>query len=165
MAEERPSKSARKREAHAIRAIADELVALKPAQVGGITDNEDVVRAVHEAQSIGAHGALRRQKQYIAKLLREEDIAPIRAALDALAGDPVAQKRVFRRAEQLRDALTGPAHAEAVAAAEAAGVETSGELTDLVSRYHAAADDAARRAAAKKLFRLIHAQLSAAPHE
>lgn len=162
VAEERPSKSARKRAAQAIRAIADELVALKPAQVAGISDNEDVVRAVREAQAIGAHGALRRQKQYIAKLLREEDIEPIRAALDALGGDPITQKRVFRQAEQLRDALTGSAHAEALGLAQAAGVDTGGEFAALIARYHAAADDDARRAAARKLFRAIHAQLAAA---
>ena len=97
--------------------------------------------------------------------MREEDIEPIRAALDALGGDPITQKRVFRQAEQLRDALTGSAHGEALAAAQKAGVDTGGDFAALVDRYHAAADDDARRAAARKLFRVIHAQLVATPRD
>ena len=37
-----------------------------------------------EARSIKAHGALRRQKQYIGKVMRHVDPEPIRAALESL---------------------------------------------------------------------------------
>jgi ribosome-associated protein len=162
MTDERPSKSARKREALAIRAIADELVALKPGQIATVVDDPDVVRAVHEAQSIAAHGALRRQKQYIAKLLRDEDSAPIRARLDALAGDPVAEKRRFKRAEQLRDALIASPGDADDALVEAGLADTAGIIAAL-AEWRSAGDDAARRSAARKLFRAIHGQLAALP--
>ncbi len=159
MAEPRPSKSAQKRAALAIRAIADELVALKPAQLAQVVGDEDVLRAVREAQSIGSHGALRRQKQYIAKRLREVDIEPLRAALDALVGDPIAEKKRFRQAEQLRDALLGPDTPTAMIAAQTAGVTTDGAIASLVADFHSASDDAKRKATAKKLFRALHEQL------
>ena len=45
---------------------------------------DDLLEAVLEAKKIKAHGALRRQKQYIGKLMRDVDPEPLQSALERL---------------------------------------------------------------------------------
>lgn len=81
MTELKPSKSARKREYLAAQKLGEELITLKPSELDQLPLDEDLLQAVVEARQIKAHGALRRQKQYIGKLMRELDAEPIRSAL------------------------------------------------------------------------------------
>lgn len=46
--------------------------------------DEDLLAAVLEARKMKKHGALRRQKQYIGKLMGRVDPEPIRTALERL---------------------------------------------------------------------------------
>lgn len=46
--------------------------------------DEDLLAAVLDAKKIKSHGALRRQKQYIGKLMGQVDPEPIRAAIARL---------------------------------------------------------------------------------
>jgi ribosome-associated protein len=64
----KPSKSALKREYIALQKLGEELISLKESDLEGIK----------------AHGALRRQKQYIGKLMRHIDPEPLRAAVAKL---------------------------------------------------------------------------------
>jgi len=50
----------------------------------GIELEDELLEALLEARRIKSHGALRRQKQYIGKLMRQVDPEPIRAALARL---------------------------------------------------------------------------------
>jgi len=77
----KPSKSARKREYLALQKLGEELLALREADLLDIELEEDLREAVLEARQIKSHGALRRQKQYIGKLMRQIDPEPVRAAL------------------------------------------------------------------------------------
>ena len=81
---EPPSKSARKRAAHAAQALGERLIGLKEADLARVPLPETLRDAVREARRIKARGGLVRQKQYIGKLMRELDPQPIEAALDAL---------------------------------------------------------------------------------
>ena len=81
---EPPSKSARKRAAHAAQALGERLIALKESDLARIPLPETLRDAVREARRIKARGGLARQKQYIGKLMRETDILAIEAALEAL---------------------------------------------------------------------------------
>lgn len=79
---QRPSKSARKRAAHAAQELGEELIALKPQELESLKLPEELHEAVREAQRIrNTRGGIARQRQYIGKLMREIDIAPIEAAL------------------------------------------------------------------------------------
>ena len=82
--DERPSKSARKRAAHAAQALGERLIRLKEADLLRLGLPEPLLDAVREARRIKARGGLSRQKQYIGKLMRDIDTAPIEAALDEL---------------------------------------------------------------------------------
>ena len=84
MDDTKPSKSARKREHLARQKLGEELIALRDADLRSLALDEDLFEAVVEARSIKAHGALRRQKQYIGKIMRHIDPEPIRAALESL---------------------------------------------------------------------------------
>ncbi len=78
----RPSKSARKRAAHAAQALGEELIGLKVHELDALKLPEELYDALREAQRIRkTRGGLARQRQYIGKLMREIDTAPIEAAM------------------------------------------------------------------------------------
>ena len=84
MTELKPSKSARKREYLALQKLGEELISLKPSDLEQLPLQDDLLEAVVEARHIKAHGGLRRQKQYIGKLMGRVDPEPIRTALTEL---------------------------------------------------------------------------------
>jgi len=73
-----------KREHLARQKLGEELITLRDADLRSLALDEDLLEAVVEARSIKSHGALRRQKQYIGKIMRHIDPEPIRAALERL---------------------------------------------------------------------------------
>jgi ribosome-associated protein len=78
------SKSQRKRDAHALRALGVQLVALSAAQLARLDLPEALHEAVVAAQRMRAHGARTRQMQYIGKVMRQLEptaLSRIRAAL------------------------------------------------------------------------------------
>lgn len=85
MCDLKPSKSARKREYIALQKLGESLISLKPADLEKIPLPDELRDAVDEARQIKAHGALRRQKQYIGKLMGHVDPEPIRNALKELS--------------------------------------------------------------------------------
>ena len=99
------SKSARKRAAHAAQEFGEQLVALKDAELEGLALPEVLFEAIREARRISSRAALARQRQYIGRLMRELDLTPVRAALEAreLAAARAAQK--FRDLEAWRERL------------------------------------------------------------
>jgi len=79
-----PSKSQRKRDAHAVQALGVQLVALSVAQLARLDLPEALHEAVVAAQRMHSHGARTRQMQYIGKLMRQLEpsvLSHIRAAL------------------------------------------------------------------------------------
>ena len=84
MTDLKPSKSARKREVIALQKLGEELITLKESDLEGLPLNDSLREAVLEARKIKAHGALRRQKQYIGKLMRHIDAEPLRAEMAKL---------------------------------------------------------------------------------
>jgi ribosome-associated protein len=80
----KPSKSAKKREYLALQKLGEDLIGLNEPDLRKMELDEDLLEAVLEARRIKSHGALRRQKQYIGKLMRHVDPEPIRAAMTRL---------------------------------------------------------------------------------
>jgi len=79
-----PSKSQRKRDAHALQALGGQLVALSAAQLARLDLPEALHEAVVAAQRMRAHGARSRQMHYIGKVIRQLDpsvLSRVRAAL------------------------------------------------------------------------------------
>lgn len=100
-----PSKTRRKREMLALQDMGEELVALGAGKLEEL-DLPDLLReAVLEARRITRFGALRRQMQYIGKLMRDVDPTPIRARLDAWNGVSVEETARLHRIERWRTRL------------------------------------------------------------
>jgi len=100
-----PSKSQLKREASALQDLGERLIALNGSQLTEVPMSDQLAEAVRLAQRIKAHGARRRQLQYIGKLMRDEDAGSIRKALEHL--DPASPRamRVQHLCEQWRERL------------------------------------------------------------
>ena len=85
--------------------LGEQLIDLSAEQLDAIDLDDRLRDAVVSARSIKAHGALRRQKQLIGKLMRNVDPEPIRQALHTLRFDDRLAKRVFHEAELWRTRL------------------------------------------------------------
>jgi len=103
--DEPPSKSRRKRDMDALQAIGAELVALNEQQLAAVELPESLRDAVMEARRLHPHEALRRQLQYIGKLMRQVDPAPIRAKLDGFRSVSAAETARLHRIERWRERL------------------------------------------------------------
>lgn len=101
----RPSKTKQKEAMHALRDLGEELVELSVGQLKRIELPDNVRDAVRAAQKITAHGARRRQIQYLGKLMRGVDEEPIRAGLAMLRGESGAETARLHRIERMRDRL------------------------------------------------------------
>jgi ribosome-associated protein len=102
---DRPSKSARKREASAAQDLGTRLIAVKPSDLATLGLPERLVDAILLAQRITARGGLARQRQYVGKLMRDVDPAPIEAALEARSRGQVQDAEKHKRTEAWRARL------------------------------------------------------------
>ncbi len=100
-----PSKSQLKRDMTALQELGEELVALSRERLAKIDMPERLRDAVLDAQRITKHEARRRQMQFIGKLMRDVDAAPIREALDELKGVSAAANARQHHLEKLRTRL------------------------------------------------------------
>ncbi|HEX4049954.1 MAG TPA: ribosome biogenesis factor YjgA [Steroidobacteraceae bacterium] len=80
----RPSRSKRKREALALQRLGVALTRLTTTQLAKVTLPEELLEAVLEARRLRSRAALARQQQYIGRIMRQVDAAPIERALQAL---------------------------------------------------------------------------------
>ena len=104
--EEAPvSKSQRKREAHALQALGKSLVKLNKSALAQIPLSDDLRNAIAEARRLQQHGALKRQLQYIGKLMRQYDVEPIRAAYAKVINSYRDDVEQHHKLEQWRDRL------------------------------------------------------------
>ena len=118
---ERPSKSQRKREMTALQKIGVQLVALNAAQLAQIELPERLQEAIAAAQRISDFEGRRRQLQYIGKLMRDVDPAPIRASLEQWHGVAREHTSSQHLIERWRERLLADDGALATFAAEYPG--------------------------------------------
>jgi ribosome-associated protein len=102
---QRPSKSERKRAAHAAQDLGEALIRLREPELQALGLPERLSEAVRAARQIKSRAAGARQRQYIGKLMREIDLEPIRAALAARSERDAIETQLFKRAESWRERL------------------------------------------------------------
>jgi ribosome-associated protein len=83
----RPSRSSRKRAAEALQKLGERLVELREAELVALDLPEELLDAVRDARRLGHTPALARARQYIGKLMRTLDTAPIERALAERSGN------------------------------------------------------------------------------
>ena len=103
--EERPSKSQLKREMHALQALGETLIAMKPAERARFPLSDDMLRAIEETSRIRSHEGRRRHMQYVGKLIRKEDLTAIQGVFDAIEQEKEQRDHAFHRLEKWRDRL------------------------------------------------------------
>ena len=74
-------------------------------QIKNLLLDDKLRNAILEAKRIGSHEARRRQMQYVGRLMREVDAAPIRAQLEAITGSNAKAAAAHRRLEAWRAKL------------------------------------------------------------
>jgi ribosome-associated protein len=104
-APERPSKTERKQTMHELQALGERLVALNDERLASLELPEQLREAVLEARRIRSREGRRRQLQYLGKLMRGIDPAPIRARFEAWDGQSTAATAAHHRAERWRERL------------------------------------------------------------
>jgi ribosome-associated protein len=162
-AREPPSKSQRKRDAHALFELGRALVALDPATLQSLPLDRALREQVEFARAIKANVARKRQLQYIAKLLRRMDTGPIVEAIEATRLASRLQATRHHCVEAWRDCLLAEGD-QALTALVANRPETDPQpLRQLLrkARREAAADRPP--AAARQLFRLLREMDRAEP--
>lgn len=162
MTESKPSKSERKRAQLELQQLGEQLIALSETELASIPLDERLSEAVRNAKTIKAHEALRRQRQYIGKLMRDIDPAPIRAELARLRADDLRQKKVFALAEKWRDRIAAERE-PALADFEFETSVSDSELHALVRELDNAFSDKAEKTVRRKIFRRIHEILGRIP--
>jgi ribosome-associated protein len=100
----RPSKSAKKREVEALQELGAKLVELSSDQIKKIDMPEELRTALKEAHRLAPRTeGMRRQLQFIGRVMRKVDPAPLQAALDKIAGLSAAENARMHQRERLRD--------------------------------------------------------------
>jgi ribosome-associated protein len=154
-----PTKTELKRQARAVQALADRLIAAPAELVAGLPLPDKLADAVALARRLGAGGALIRQRQFVAKLMRGLDLGQIREVLDAAADAARLDAARFRRAERWRDRLVeGGEAASAEFAAEVSADDAM--LARLVSEARAELRNGKPAGAGRRLFRFVQQALS-----
>lgn len=138
--EDRPSKTQRKQAMHELQKLGADLVDLRLDQLDQIDLPAELRRAVLEAKRVTAREARRRQLQYIGRLMRDVDAAPIRAIFDAWNRQSTAEKTLHHNAERWRDELLAGGDALTKFASQFRGHE----LQPLRNLVRAAIADASR---------------------
>jgi ribosome-associated protein len=101
--QERPSRSARKRNAEALQRLGEHLLALKPQQLQRFDLPPILLEALLETQRLRSRAASARARQYIGRLMRDIDPAPIERAL-ALHAPDLRARGARARDAKARDA-------------------------------------------------------------
>lgn len=162
--DERPSKSARKRAAHAAQELGEALVQLRDAELAALELPEELLEALRAARHIKSRAAGARQRQYIGKLMRAVDLTAIRTALNAHSAEAARESERFKRLENWRERLIGEGEP---ALAELARWRPDLDVAAWRERIEAARRERAREgsagAATRELFRALRALFATMP--
>lgn len=100
-----PSKTKIKKQMHELRDLGMELTELGKDQLAQLDIPENLRDAIREMKNINKFGAIKRQMQYIGKLMRDVDTAPILAKLDVWKGRSQHHIAYTHQLERWRDRL------------------------------------------------------------
>ena len=99
------SKTKRKQQMLELQDMGEELVELSKDSLKKIPMSDELREAIKEYQRIPSHGAHRRQLQYIGRIMRNEDTAPIVEKLKQLKGSSTAATALLHRIERFRNEM------------------------------------------------------------
>lgn len=162
MTEEPISKTRRKQAMHALQALGEALIELPPSRLAGLDLPETLVDALADARRIPTFEGRRRQMQYIGKLMRTVDPAPIEACIAAARASGAREAARHQEVEHWRDRLLADETALTELARRCPGADLQ-PLRALVRNARREIAEQRPPRAARELFRELRAALEAAP--
>ncbi|MCV6609984.1 MAG: DUF615 domain-containing protein [Amphritea sp.] len=160
--EEWVSKTQRKREMEALQAIGAQLPELNQEQLDKVPMGDDLRRAVLEAKRLQPRSeAIRRQLQYIGRLMRGEDAEAIQQALDRFEAGKQAHLQIFHKLERWRDRLIGGDNNDLQAYLEEDAEADIQHLRQLLRNAQKEAKQGKPAGAGKKLFKYLRERAEA----
>ena len=158
---DRPSKTQRKKEMHALQALGRQLVDLGRDQLAQVELPDELREAIAFAHRVTSHEGRRRHMQYIGKLMRQVDADEVRAAIGRATGESRAAVALMHLAERWRDRLLADDEALTAFMSERPGADVQWLRAAIraARREHAAGQPPKH---ARALYRWLHDQL--APH-
>ena len=160
MTQAKPSKTQRKREQQALQALGERLVELGEQERRELALGDRLEEAITDLEKMNSREAIRRQKQYIGKLMRDVDPQPILELFARREAAEQHEQRLFASAERWRARLLADPDAAATEFAAATGAERT-SIEALLERLAKAHSDREEKTARRELFRAIRAALEA----
>jgi ribosome-associated protein len=148
---EKPSKTQRKKEMHALQKLGEWLVKLSQTELDQIPLEPTLAKAIQTARILKSHGAIQRQLQYIGRLMGECDPKPIEEALDKIQLKTRQTKHQFHQAEQWRDRLMAGGDNELQVFLDQYPTTDRQQLRQIIRNAQQA-----KKGAVKELFRFLH---------
>ena len=161
------SKSQRKREADAAQRLGVTLVEMPATRFKAMLAKLDLPDNLREAlvacRAITAHGGRRRQLQYIGKLMRDIDTAPIEQALAALEGKDRASIILQHCIEQWRERLITEGDSALSELLDEYSLADRQHLRQLITKARKERDTGLPPAAARALFQELRKMIADDP--
>lgn len=153
------SKTARKKAMLALQDLGTELVALSSDALKQMDLPDELLTALLDAKRFKQHGAHRRQLQYIGRLMRDLDTAPIAGRLARLKGESSAAKAEFHALERWRTRLLEDDQALALWLNDHPGSDAQ-QLRQLIRNARKEAAESKPPKSSRQLFRLLRDALT-----
>ena len=99
------SKTQRKKECDALQKLGEELATLKDHELDSFNLPDALYAAIKETRKIRQHGALKRHRQYIGRLMRDIDAEPIEHQLQKIRHKDDLNNALFKKLEKWRDQI------------------------------------------------------------
>ena len=148
------SRTKKKQQVEELQKLGAALIELPSAQLDTLGLPAQLLAAVRDAQRFTSHGALRRQVQFIGKIMRKIDPAPVRAAVAAISSQSAASRASQKRLEQWREKLIADDAALTQFAGEHAGADLQAMRTLIRNARKEIAESKPPRAQ-RELFRVL----------
>ena len=150
------SKTQRKRQMTELQDVGAALVKLAPEQLARIDLPETLRDAILDCQRFTKHEAIRRQMQYIGRIMRDIDAGPIAEQLAALHAPSHRQTALFHLAEKWRTRILAEADALALFTSEFPAADASA-LRTLADRARDERDAGKSPKHFRELFHVLNA--------
>ncbi len=102
---DRPSKTRRKAESHELQELGEAAAALPDTRLATLQVSEGLLDAIKAYKKTRTHEGKRRQMQYVGKLMRRDDIEPIRQAVTDMELGRAQDSLALHQAERWRAEL------------------------------------------------------------
>jgi len=155
---EQPSKTRLKEQMHELQRLGVRLVDLPAGQLQRLALPERLRDQIDLARRIKGREAMRRQLQYIGRLMRDVDVAAIREGMALASGESDAAIGLMHRCERLREELLADDGAMERFLADHRGVDAQW-LSAKIRAARRERDDAGPPRHRRELYRWLHEQL------